>query len=101
MTSTKTATCNYASYVAAASAVTGKNHAKNKWITEDGYNLAAFEQTVGAWQIQLPLPLPKWKAEPKKVLTVENVINLTLFQTKTLFIFFFDIRYANTKTLLH
>uniref|UniRef100_A0A336K7X1 CSON000982 protein n=1 Tax=Culicoides sonorensis TaxID=179676 RepID=A0A336K7X1_CULSO len=68
-----TALRNYASHVAAASAVTGKSNTTNKWITEDGYNLAAFEQTVGAWQIKHPLPLPKWKAESKKVLTVENI----------------------------
>lgn len=46
---------------------------KSKWVTDDGYNLAAFGQTVGAWQIHHPLPLPQWMPKSKKTLCIENV----------------------------
>ncbi|XP_050097147.1 uncharacterized protein LOC126578530 [Anopheles aquasalis] len=45
------------------------------WIAEDGdsYNLAAFDQTNGAWPIGQPLPLPSWSNRSKATFVVEKL----------------------------
>jgi hypothetical protein len=45
----------------------------SKWVVEDGYNLASFDQTIGAWQLQHPLPLPQWMPRSKDALVVDTI----------------------------
>lgn len=47
-----------------------------KWADADSYNLAAFDQTEGAWQIDHPLPLPAWSKTVKQPMIIDKVISI-------------------------
>lgn len=46
-----------------------------KWAEIDSYNMAAFDQTEGAWPIDHPLPLPAWSPDIKDAIVIDKVLN--------------------------
>lgn len=66
--------------------VTEKNPIE-KWADADSYNLAAFDQTEGAWQIDHPLPLPAWSKTVKEPMIIEKVNSSRVSKNIILIIF--------------
>lgn len=45
----------------------------SKWFKDDGYNLSSFNQVLGIWQIDHPLPLPLWMSVSKDTIEFNTV----------------------------
>jgi hypothetical protein len=45
----------------------------SKLVTDDGYNLTAFDQREGDWPIDHPLPLPAWSPRTKETIVIKKL----------------------------